>query len=377
MKTPVNKKRAGAAVHAGRSTNDRGSAEKAIGAEVPGLADFAAMLSPAGDEFLEQMAQKAQLLTKRHFGRTVSLYVPLYLSNFCSGGCAYCGFALDREQPRRRLNQDELVSECRAIKKMGFEDVLLLTGDRCRQDDFAYLLASVKIGAQHFHTVTVESFAMTEAEYASLAKAGCSGITIYQETYDPVLYRILHKRGEKSNYEWRLDAPSRALSAGMRTVGLGVLLGLTDPVSDLISLFRHAEQLRKKYWQAGILLSFPRICPQFGDYQPAYPVDDRFLARTIFAFRICFPDTPIVLSTREQPSFRDNMAGVGVTRMSIASRTTVGGYAQQPKAPKARQFDVGDTRNVATFCRALRSKDLEPVFKNWDAALQLRALSTP
>lgn len=358
---------------AGRSGRDL--VKEAICAEKPDVKDFKAMLSPAGDEMLEEMAQKAQVLTRRHFGRTISLYVPLYLSNYCTGGCAYCGFALDREQSRSRLGREKLIAECRAIKKMGFEDVLLLTGDRCKGDDFEYLQSCVEICARYFHNVTVESFAMTATEYARLEKAGCGGITIYQETYDRALYRVLHKRGEKSNYDWRLEAPERALAAGLRTVGLGVLLGLAEPVSDLVYLFRHVERLRKKYWQAGVLVSFPRVRPQFGGYQAPNPVSDRFLARAIFAFRICFPDTPLVLSTREGPSFRDNVAGVGISRMSIASRTSVGGYSAHSTVFPGRQFDVGDTRGVAAFCRALRRKGLEPVFKNWDAALQLRSLS--
>ena len=376
MKTPAGKKQQATVPGAGiAGAYDRSAVERAVLAEMPGATEFEAMLSPAGDGLIEEMAQRAERLTKSHFGRTVSLYVPLYLSNHCAGGCAYCGFALDREQPRTRLGRAELVAECRAIKRMGFEDVLLLTGDRCGDGDFEYLVSCVEIAAGHFHNVTVEAFAMTVAEYARLEKAGCSGITIYQETYDQVLYRVLHKRGEKSNFEWRLEAPERALEAGLRTVGMGVLLGLAEPVSDLVRLYRHVERLRKKYWQAGVLVSFPRICTQFGGYQPGFQVSDRLLARAILAFRICFPDMPLVLSTREQPSFRDNMAGIGISRMSIASRTTVGGYAKRSVPSRARQFDVGDTRGVAEFCRALRRKGLEPVFKNWDAALQLRSLS--
>lgn len=374
MKLPPGKKRANVVRASDATSREHAAVQRAIYTETPGATDFAAMLSTTGDEFLEEIAQRAQLLTTRHFGRTVGLYVPLYVSNFCTGGCAYCGFALDREQPRKRLSKDELIAECRSIKKLGFEDVLLLTGDRCRSDDFEFLLSCVETSVRYFHNVTVESFAMTTDEYAGLERAGCGGITIYQETYDQVLYRVLHKRGEKSNYQWRIEAPERALAAGLRAVGLGVLLGLADPVLDLGCLFRHVERLRKKYWQGGIMVSFPRVCTQFGDYRPPYEVSDRFLARAICAFRICFPEIPLVLSTREQPSFRDNMAGVGVSRMSIASRTTVGGYAKQSTRSSSRQFDVGDTRSVAAFCRALHMKGLEPVFKNWDAALQLRSL---
>jgi len=314
------------------------------------------------------MAQRAEQLTRRHFGRTISLYAPLYLANYCVGGCVYCGFASDRQQPRRRLEKKDLAAEIKALKERGLEDVLLLTGDRTPEADFQYLRESVAIAARHFHNVTVESFAMTTEEYAELVKAGCTGITLYQETYDPVLYRQLHRWGPKQNFQFRLEAPDRALAAGMRTVGIGALLGLADPISEARELYRHAQHLRRKHWQAGVMISFPRICSQLGGYQPRHAVNDAFFAQMIFAFRICLPDVPLVLSTREAPAFRDGMAGVGISKMSVASRTTVGGYRR--RSGTTGQFEVNDTRDVETFCRALRRKGLEPVFKNWDSVFQ-------
>jgi len=340
----------------------------ALGAAAPGAQELQTLLSPEASEFLEPMAKRAEQLTRRHFGRTISLYVPLYLANYCVGGCVYCGFASDRDQPRRRLEKKDLAAEIQALKARGFEDVLLLTGDRTPEAGFRYLRDSVAIAARHFHNVTVESFAMTTEEYAELADAGCTGITLYQETYDPVLYRQLHRWGPKRDFQFRLEAPDRALAAGLRTVGIGALLGLADPVSEALELYRHAEHLRKKYWQAGIVISFPRICSQLGGYRPRHEVSEAFLAQLIFAFRICLPDVPLALSTREAPAFRDGMAGVGISRMSVASRTTVGGYRRRPDT--GGQFEVNDTRDVKTFCRALRKKGLEPVFKNWDAVFQ-------
>ncbi len=347
-------------------TADAGDVRRALGADAPDTRDLAALLSPAAAEYLEPMAQRALALTRRHFGRTISLYAPLYLSNYCNGGCAYCGFAADREQERSCLDRPQVEAELSALKTMGFEDVLLLTGERCPQADLDYLLKNVRVAAQHVHNVSVEAFAMTQEEYAALSEAGCMSVTLYQETYDPEAYSKLHRWGEKQDYLYRLEAPARALAAGIRTVGIGALLGLSDPRTELICLYRHLETLRREHWRSGVMVSFPRLCEEQGHYRAPHPVDDRQLAQYIYAFRICLPDVPLVLSTRERAVFRDGLAGVGVCRMSAASRTTVGGYLPDDAAT-GRQFDVSDTRDIGAFCSMLRAQGLDPVFKNWDA----------
>jgi 2-iminoacetate synthase len=331
---------------------------------------FAALLR-APPERLEALARRGQLLTRQHFGRTIALYAPLYLSSYCCGGCAYCGFAADRRQPRQRLEPVELDAELAALKAMGFEQVLLLTGERTPQADFGYLHAAVRAAARRFHEVTVEAFPMSVAEYRELAAAGCTGVTLYQETYDAEAYARWHRWGPKRDYASRLEAPARALEAGMRTVGLGALLGLAEPRAEALALYRHARELQRRFWRAGVSVSFPRLRPEAGGFEPPQAVSDRLLAQIIFAFRISLPETTLVLSTREAPALRDGLAGVGINRMSVASRTTVGGYraaAAQAEAP--RQFAVSDERDVASFCAALRSRGLEPVFKNWDAAFR-------
>lgn len=339
--------------------------QRALGVADPREADLATLLSPAAAPALEALAVRARELTCRHFGRTIALYVPLYLSDYCSGGCVYCGFAADRPQARHRLEAPDIVRELAAIRAMGFEEVLLLTGERTPKADFAYLRDAVAEAARHFHAVTVEAFPMTTDEYRQLAEAGCVGVTLYQETYDPVQYKRLHRWGSKRDYAARIEAPARALAGGMRWVGLGALLGISDPCFDMLALYRHVRRLRHEYWQSGVSLSFPRVRPQEGDYAPPFAVTERFLAQIIFAFRICCPDVPMAVSTRENAHFRDGMAGVGANKMSIASRTTVGGYGGKTEATEG-QFEVSDDRDVATFCKALRAKGLEPVFKNWD-----------
>jgi len=354
---------------------------QALMAECPGIAELAVLLSPAAGEALEPLAARAQLITRRQFGRTITLYVPLYLSDFCENGCVYCGFAADRRRPRRRLERGEIIAEMDALKAMGFEEILLLTGERTPHADFDYVRASVALAAERFDLVTIEVFPMTREEYHCLAETGCMGMTMYQETYDPVVYEQMHRWGPKRDYQYRLETPARALDAGLRTAGLGVLLGLADPVRDALALFQHVQTLRKQYWRSGISVSFPRIRPQLGGFTPPFPVSDRFLTQMICAFRICMPDLPLTLSTRESAWFRDGIAGVGISKMSIASRTTVGGYhdgnAADDGLPELGpgQFKVSDDRSIAAFGAMLKSKGLEGVFKNWDAVYRDSAQS--
>ena len=345
-------------------SNDDRAVRRAIDCDDPGARELAVLLSPAASRRLEAMAQRARALTRRHFGRTISIYAPLYLSSYCSGGCVYCGYASDRDVPRHRLEIDEVDLELTAMKQMGFDEVLLLTGERTREAGLDYLSDCVSLAAEGFHNVTIETFPMTAREYGQLAVAGCAGVTLYQETYDPIRYEQLHRWGPKRDYDARLDSPARALAGGIRFLGMGALLGLSDPIFDLLCLYRHVQHLRRRFWRAGIGVSFPRIRPQAGGYDAEFPVDDRFLAQAIWAFRICLPDVPLVLSTRERPRFRDAMAGVGISKMSAASRTTVGGYDHA--VADDGQFDVSDTRDVRAFCAMLCASGLQPVFKNWD-----------
>jgi 2-iminoacetate synthase len=207
---------------------------------------------------------------------------------------------------------------------------------------------------------------MAEEEYRLLAQAGCTGVTLYQETYDPEAYKKMHRWGPKRHYAARLDAPERALRGGMRAIGIGALLGLADPRFDMLALYRHARHLLKTYWQASVSLSFPRIQSQLGGFEPPFPVDHRMLSQFIFAMRIVLPEIPLVLSTREPAFIRDGLAGMGISKMSVASKTTVGGYSDE-SAPSTEQFHINDGRDIPTFCAMLRDKNLEPVFKNWDA----------
>ena len=345
---------------------DRGMVAQAVAAANPGVREFAILLSDAAAGELETLAARAQALTRRHFGCTISLYAPLYLSNYCPARCAYCGFASDRKVRRHKLAPGELGAESAALKRLGLEEVLALTGDRLATAGYDFVRGAVESLASQFPTVSAEVFAMSVSEYAGLAAAGCTAVTLYQETYDPARYALLHTSGPKADYSWRLDAPARALEGGMRSVGLGVLLGLGEPLEAVLRLFCHAAWLRRRFWAGGVAIAFPRVRPQSGDYAVDFPVSERGLAQIVFAFRIAMPETPLVLSTRESPRFRDGMAGVGISKMSVASRTTVGGYAADAASSSA-QFEIEDHRGVDEFCAMLRAKGLQPVFKNWDA----------
>jgi 2-iminoacetate synthase len=346
---------------------DKRAIQAAIMSNSPTERELALMLSPAAGDFLELMARRAQAITRRHFGKTISLYTPLYLSNFCNGGCLYCGIAADRRAKRAVLDEDQLRHEMQAIKNMHLEELVLLTGERMPEADVPYLRDCVSVAAAYIHNVTIEVFPMAEEEYRQLADVGCTGVTLYQETYDQVAYEKMHRWGDKRDFFSRLDAPDRALRGGMRTIGIGALLGLADPRFDILCVYRHAKHLLKTYWQAGVSISFPRIRPQLGGFQPDHEVDERLLAQIIFALRICLPEIPLVLSTREPARVRDGLAGVGISKMSVASKTTVGGYGDDSEE-STEQFEISDERNIPSFCAMLRAKGLEPVFKNWDAA---------
>jgi 2-iminoacetate synthase len=347
-------------------TADRRAIEAAIYSDAPAERELALMLSPAADEFLEIMAQRAQSITRRHFGRTLSLYGPLYLSNYCNSGCSYCGIAADRRAKRMVLNPEELHRELEAFRAMGLQEVVLLTGERVPQADVPYLRDSVQAAAECLPTVNIEVFPMKTDEYAQLAAAGCRGVTLYQETYDEERYLEVHRWGQKRNYHGRINAPDRALLGGMRSIGIGALLGLSDPWFDMLAVYRHAVYLQRKFWQADISVSFPRLRPQLGDFESKQPVSDRMLARFIFAFRICMPEIHLVLSTREPTYIRDGLAGVGISKMSVDSKTTVGGYSNGIE-DSTEQFEISDERSVPVFCAAMKARGLDPVFKNWDA----------
>lgn len=336
---------------------------RALERERVGEDGFLALLSPAAVPHLEAMAGRARDLTLRRFGRTVSLFTPLYVSNHCANHCRYCGFAAPNSIPRSRLTMDEVRAEGEAIAATGLRQLLLLTGESPARAGADYLEDCVRVLRPLFPSMAVEVFPMAADDYRRLAAAGVDGLTVFQETYDPDLYAELHPAGPKRDYAWRLDAPMRGAEAGLRVVNIGALLGLRDWRREIYVTGLHAAWLMKRYPGVDVAVSLPRMRPHAGAFQPASPVSDRELVQAMTALRIFLPRLSITISTRETPAFRDNILPLGVTRMSAGVSTAVGGHA---KAAETGQFEISDPRSVAEVCAMLRGRGYQPVFKDWE-----------
>ncbi|MGE4299945.1 MAG: 2-iminoacetate synthase ThiH [Desulfovibrionaceae bacterium] len=338
---------------------------RALDRRSPTPDDFLALLSPAADAHLEAMAQRARELTIRHFGRQVLLFTPLYLSNFCTNKCLYCGFSARNHIHRSQLTLDEVRAEGKAIAATGLKHLLILTGDHRAKAGPDYLLACLEVLAPLFPSVSIEIYAMTEEEYAALGAAGLDGMTMFQETYDEALYAPLHPAGPKRDFRFRLDAPERACRAGLRTVNVGALLGLTDWRRDAFLTGLHARHLQRAYPAVEVSISLPRMRPHEGVFQPACTVTDRQLVQVLCAHRIFLPHAGITLSTREAAPLRDRIVGLGVTKISAGVSTAVGGHAKGAGAEDTSQFEISDPRSVPQMDAALRGLGLQPVYKDW------------
>lgn len=356
------------------------------------LERLAAFLSPAAAPHLEAMAQAAHTVTLQRFGRTVSLYAPMYLSNVCINRCRYCGFNAGHDAARRRLSLEEAEAEATIIAEEGFRDLLLVAGEDPAHVTVPYLTALAGRLRSRFASLSVEIEPLAEEAYRALLAAGIDGVTLYQETYDPATYAACHEGGPKADYAERLRRQDGAGRAGMRRLGIGALLGLADWRYEALCLGLHAQTLMKAHWRARVSISFPRMRDTgAGRPEVPAPVSDRDLTQMLIALRLCFPDVALVLSTREPAALRDRLLPLGVTQMSAGSKTNPGGYgqpersAEEASAPSAsstpstptgggegdaagEQFSVADERSAAEVAAMLRARGYEPVWKDWDAA---------
>ncbi len=347
-----------------------GDVEKAL-SEPIGSYNFEkllALISPAAEDYLEQMAQLAHRLTIQRFGRTIRLYAPLYLSNYCTNSCRYCGFNRKNKFQRTRLTIDQAVEEAEVIASEGFRDILLVSSEDRQFVSIDYLAELTGRLRGKFCSISIEVYQMRRAEYAKLFEVGIEGITLYQETYDHQAYRYYHPAGHKSDYDNRLDAPDRIAAAGMREVGLGVLLGLTDWRVETLALAEHAHYLIKRYWQSHISFSFPRLRPAYEvrGSQFEHLLSDKNLVQMITALRLCFADAGMTLSTRERARLRDHLIELGITKLSAGSKTNPGGYSGHSGA--IEQFEVDDNRTPAQVAAMIKHAGFEPVWKDWDGA---------
>lgn len=325
--------------------------------------DFPILISPAAADFIETMAARSRQITALRFGKTIRLYAPLYISNECVNACAYCGFNRHNATPRTTLTLNEVLAEADVLHRQGFRHLLLVSGEHRTHVPVEFIANIARALREKFAALSIEVYPMETSEYRLLAKSGITSIAVYQETYDRVRYAELHQ-GPKADFSYRLATPERAAHAGLREIGIGALLGLSDHKLELALLALHAGYLMKTYWRAQISISFPRIRKAAGNFQASETISDHQLAQAVFALRMIMPDADLVLSTRENQTFRNGMAGLGITRMSAGSRTNPGGYSMEDNA--LEQFAIDDQRSAAEVASMLDQKGLEPVWKDFD-----------
>lgn len=358
---------------------DAAAVERALAREERTLEDLAALVSPAARPYLESMAREAQRLTRWHFGRTISLYAPIYLSNLCAADCVYCGFAAKSGSREKRitLTDREIHAECEALARQGFESVLLLTGESPKTVSPDYIARGIAIARTYFAGVSAEVYAVDEADYGQWVAAGLEGITLYMETYHRPTYANVHLMGGKADYDYRLGAVSRAGRAGVRKLNLGALLGLYDWRIEALWLGAHARHLQRECWQSALGISFPRLLHTPERYHVARPVADAELVQCMLAMRLFLPEVGFNLSTREDPAFRDRLIPLGVTHMSAGSSTQPGGYATYRRGEAderthfrevLEQFEIEDHRPVPEVVAAIRRAGYDPVWKDYDHA---------
>ena len=339
--------------------------ESALAKTHPDWTDFMALISPAAAPYLEQMAALSHRYPLERFGKTISMYIPLYVSNACTNACVYCGFNHSNPFTRVTLTPDQIKAECEAIRELGpFENLLIVSGEFPTLNGVDYLEKVLKIARPYFNNLTIEVMPMKERDYYRLTKSGLNGVVCFQETYHEEAYKRYHPRGMKSIFDWRVNGFDRMGAAGVHKIGMGVLIGLEDWRTDVAMIALHLKYLRKHYWRTRYSINFPRMCPAEGGFQPNVVMTDRELAQITFAFRIFDHDVDISYSTRESPSFRANMMKLGVTSMSAGSKTEPGGYVSTPDA--LEQFEVTDSRTPLQVADEIRALGYEPVWKDWD-----------
>ena len=329
------------------------------------LEDFKALISPAAAPFLEEMAQLSHALTQKRFGKTIQLFVPLYLSNECQNICTYCGFSMDNPLRRRTLTNKEILEEIAIIKSYGYDHVLLVTGEANKTVGVPYLKNAVDLIRTHFSNISIEVQPLQEEEYKELIEVGVHSVLVYQETYHREDYKKHHPKGKKSNFNYRLDTPDRLGKAGVTKMGLGVLIGLEDWRTDSFFCALHLDYLERTYWRSKYTISFPRLRPFSGGLEPKVEMNDRELVQLICAYRIFDEEIELSMSTRESELFRDHIVKLGVTSFSAGSKTDPGGYAATDERA-LEQFEISDERTPQEIATMIASQGYEPIWKDWE-----------
>lgn len=361
------------------------------------LSRFRGLLEPKSRAELETLAQESVQVTRQNFGKTMRLFAPIYLSNECVNNCSYCGFSRDNPILRTTLSVPQVVAEAEHLAAKGFRNILLVAGEHPKFVSDGYLEECLEALRDSVPTLAIEVGPMETPEYRRMVDAGCEGLVVYQETYHREAYAEYHTAGPKKNFDWRIDCPERGYEGGFRRIGIGALVGLADWRFDVLRLAAHLEYLYRVCWKATFTISLPRLRPAAGDFQTRFPMTDAEFVQTLCAFRVCFPQVGIVLSTREPKELRNALFPLGVTSISAGSHTEPGGYtgegsedlhltvrgrrvelgeealvtASKPNCETAAtgQFDIADERSPEEIANYLRSIGLEPVWKDWDSSI--------
>mgnify|MGYP003945170255 CR=1 FL=1 len=341
--------------------------ERALNNTQRDLEDFKALISPAALPYLEDMAQISQRLTLDRFGRVIQMYIPLYLSNECNNICTYCGFSYDNKVRRRTLNPMEIMQEVAVIKGMGYDHVLLVTGEANQSVHTDYFKKVLDLISPHFAHISMEVQPLDVADYETLIPHGLNTVLVYQETYHQDDYRKHHPKGKKSNFLYRLETPDRLGQAGIHKMGLGVLIGLEDWRTDSFFTALHLSYLEKQYWQSKFSISFPRLRPFSGGLEPKVVMNDKELVQLICAYRLFNSEVELSISTRETMAFRNQVIKLGITAISAGSKTNPGGYQVEPQS--LEQFEISDERSAQEIAAMIRKQGYEPIWKDWDMSL--------
>lgn len=328
--------------------------------------DFKALLSPAALPLLEEIAEAARAETKKHFGNSVNMFTPLYISNYCENYCIYCGFNCHNKIHRAKLNAEETEHEMQAIAKTGLQEILILTGESKKMSDVKYIGEACKIARKYFKVVGLEVYPMNSDEYRYVHECGADYVTVFQETYNSDKYETLHLAGHKRIFPYRVNTQERALMGGMRGVGFAALLGLSDFRKDAFATGMHAYLIQRKYPHAEIAFSCPRLRPIINnDKINPKDVHEPQLLQVICAYRLFMPFASITISTRECQRFRDNVVDIAATKISAGVDVGIGGHDGEREKKGDEQFEISDSRNVDEVYKALTDKGLQPVMSDY------------
>ena len=354
-------------IETGILTKTAADVETALNKSKKDIEDFKALISPAGADYLEQMALLSRHLTQKRFGKTVQMYIPMYLSNECQNICTYCGFSLHNKIKRTTLTDKQIVKEAEVIRSLGYDHILLVTGESA-EVNIDYFLHAIELIKPFFSQISMEVQPLEVDEYKKLNDAGIYAVLVYQETYHKENYKQYHTKGKKSNFNYRLETPDRLGRSGIHKIGLANLLGLEDWRTESFFTALHLNYLERTYWQTKYSVSFPRLRPAEGIENKIIPISDKELVQLICAFRIFDEDVELSISTRESEKFRNNIIKLGITSMSAGSKTNPGGYATEQES--LEQFEINDERTPKEIETMIQQQGYEAVWKDWDRAIK-------